>query len=169
MQFWSTILGVILGGILAISGGFLEKIYERRKERESLRAALRAEIQAILAIVERRDYIARLSNFIEAIKGGSTNVFEIRIGRDYDIVFRSNCGKLGLLPSETAVRTVGFYYLVSSVVEDLVLLQDASESASLQTRYQLDRQRGNLAFHEQMRELSIETVALGNDLIQELA
>ena len=169
MQFWSTILGAILGGILAISGGFLEKIYERRKERESLRAALRAEIQAILAIVERRDYIAGLSNFVEAIKGGSTNLYEIRIGRDYDIVFRSNCGKLGLLPSETAARTVGFYYLVSSVVEDLVLLQDASESASLQTRYRLDTQRGNLAFHEQMRELSIETVALGNDLIQELA
>ncbi len=92
-----------------------EKIYERRKERESLRAALRAEIQAILAIVERRDYIAGLSNFVEAIKGGSTNLFEIRIGRDYDIVFRSNCGKLGLLPSETAARTVDFYMIGSGV------------------------------------------------------
>jgi hypothetical protein len=87
--------------------------------------------------------MARLSNFIEAIKGGSTNCFEIRIGKDYDIVFRSNCSKLGLLPSETVARTVGFYYLVSSVVEDLALLQDASESASLQTRYRLDTQRGN--------------------------
>jgi hypothetical protein len=87
--------------------------------------------------------MARLSNFIEAVKGGSTNCFEIRIGKDYDIVFRSNCGKLGLLPSEAVARTVGFYYLVSSVVEDLVLLQDASESASLQTRYRLDTQRGN--------------------------
>jgi hypothetical protein len=68
MQFWLT----ILGAILAISGGFAEKAYARRKERKSLRAALRAEIQAILAIVERRDYIAGLSKFIEAIKGGET-------------------------------------------------------------------------------------------------
>ena len=164
-----TILATILGGILAISGGFAEKIYEQRKERESLRAALRAEIQAILAIVERRDYIAGLSKFIEAIKGGAPDLFEIRIGKDYDIVFRTNCGKLGLLPSDTAAKTVGFYYLVSSIVEDLVLLQNACESANLRTRYGLDTQHGNLAFHEQMLRLSSETVTLGNHLIQKLA
>jgi hypothetical protein len=129
---------------------------------------LRAEIQAILAIVERRNYIAFISDFIEAIKGGSTNFFEARIARDYDIVFRSNCDKLGLLSSETAARTVCFYYLVSAVVEDLDLLRDAGESGGLQTRYGLNTQAGNLAFHEQMRQLSIETIALGNDLIREL-
>jgi len=180
MQFWLTILvailgvlgtmfGTIIGAILAISGGFAEKIYERRKERESLRAALRAEIQAILAIVEERKFIADLSKFIEAIKGGATNFFEIRIAKDYDMVFRSNCGKLGLLPPETAAETVRFYFMVSSVREDLVLLQNASESANLRTSYGLDTPHGNLAFHEQMLRFSIETVTLGNHLIQELA
>ena len=130
-----TILVTILGAILAISGGFAEKIYQRRKERESLRAALRAEIQAILAIVERRHYIAALSNLIEAIRGGSTNFFERRIGSRYDIVFRSNCDKLGLLSSETAARTVRFYFQVSSVVLDLNLLRDAVDSPGLQARY----------------------------------
>jgi hypothetical protein len=165
MQFWST----ILGAILAIGGGFVAKIYERRKERESLRAALRAEIQAILAIVERRDYIPGLSRFVEAIRAGSPNFFEVRIGRDYDIVFRSNCDKLGLLLSETAAKTVRFYYLVSSVVEDINLLRDAGESPALQARYGLNANARNLAFHEDMLRLSLETVALGNNLIQELA
>ncbi len=60
------------------------------------------------------------------------------------------------------------YYLVSSIKEDLDLLQDAAESVGLQTRYGLNTQAGNLAFHEQIRQFSIETVALGNDLVQEL-
>jgi hypothetical protein len=166
MQFWQTILSLIVGGIIAIGGGFAERIYERRKERESLRAALRAEIQAILAIVERRNYIAGLSNFIEEIKRGSTSLFEIRIKRDYDMVFRSSCGKLGLLPSETVAKTVRFYYLISSIIEDLILLQDASGSVDLRTRYRLDTQRGNLAFHEEMWKLSVDAVALGDDLIR---
>jgi len=80
MQFWSTLLSVVVGGIIAIGGGFVQRICERRHERKSLRAALRAEIQAILAIVERRHYIAALSNLIEAIKSGSNNFFERRIG-----------------------------------------------------------------------------------------
>jgi hypothetical protein len=168
IQFWSTIIGVIVGGIIAIGGGFVQRICERRQERKSLRAGLGAEIQAILDIVGRRDYIEGLSKFIEAIKGGATNLFQVRVGKDYDTVFKSNCGKLGLLPSETAAKTVRFYYLVSSIVEDLDLLRDAADSAGLQTRYGLNTQRGNLAFHEQMQQLSIETIALGNDLTQEL-
>jgi len=165
MEFWLT----ILGAILAVGGGFLAKAIERRQDRKSLRAALRAEIQAILAIVERREYLPGLSRFVEAIRVGSPNFFEVRIGKDYDIVFRSNCDKLGLLPPETAARTVGFYYLVSSIVEDLNLLRDAGESPGLQARYGLNANARNLAFHEEMLRLSLETVALGNNLIQELA
>ena len=164
-----TILGTILGAILAISGGFAEKAYARRKQLQSLRAALRAEIQAILAIVERRDYIPGLSAFVDAIRAGAPNFFEVRIGRRYDIVFRSNCDKLGLLSSETAARTVRFYFQASSVVLDLNLLRDAVDSPGLQTRYGLNQRDRNLAFHEEILRLSHETIELGNDLIQKLA
>ena len=67
------------------------------------------------------------------------------------------------------VALVTFYYQVSSIVEDLVLLQDAGDSPGLQVRYGLNTQRGNLAFHEQMLKLSVETIALGNHLTQKLA
>lgn len=165
MQIWLT----ILGAILAIGGGFLEKAYARRKERQSLRAGLQAEIRAILAIVQRRNYIAGITAFIEAIGNGSTSLFEARVSTDYNVVFKSNCDKLGLLPSDLAARTVTFYYLVSSVAEDLDLLRDASESASLRSRYGLHTQAGNLAFHQQLRQLSIETLTLGNEIIPQLS
>jgi len=169
MEFWSTIFATVVGGTLAIGGGFLASVYERHQERKSVRAALRSEIQSILAIVERRDYIGGLSNRIEAIRAGSPNFFLVRIAKDYDVVFRNNCGKLGLLSSEIAAKTVRFYYLISSVVEDLNLLQDAGGSPGLQERYGLNTLAGNLAFHEQMLQLSRETFDLGTELIQELA
>jgi hypothetical protein len=122
-----------------------------------------------LAIVERRHYIEVLSNLIEAIKGGSTNFFERRIGSRYDIVFRSNCDKLGLLSSETEARIVRFYFQVSSVVLDLNFLRDAVDSPDLQARYGLNQRDRNLAFHEEVLRLSRETIELGNDLIQRLA
>ena len=122
----------------------------------------------ILAIVERRHYIEALSNLIEAIKGGSTNFFERRIGSRYDIGFRSNCDKLGLMSSETA-RIVRFYFQVSSVVLDLNFLRDAVDSPDLQARYGLNQRDRNLAFHEEILRLSRETIELGNDLIQRLA
>jgi hypothetical protein len=167
MEFWPTILATIVGGILVIVGWFVPKAIERCQERKSVRAALRAEIQAILAIVEQRDFIASLSNFIERIEGG--DLFQRRIGRDYNIVFRSNCDKLGLLSSETAARTVRFYFQISSVVEDLSLLRDAGAVPDLQARYGLNQRDGNLAFHEEILRLSRGTIDLGNELIQELA
>jgi hypothetical protein len=63
---------IILGAILAISGGFAEKA--RRRKNGKVCAPPSCKIQAILAIVERRDYIAGLSKFIEAIKGGETGL-----------------------------------------------------------------------------------------------
>jgi hypothetical protein len=169
MHFWSTIISVIVGGIIAIGGGFIQRFYERRHEKRSLRAALRAEIQTILDIVGRRDYIEGLSKFIDAIERGSTNLLQIRVGRDYDTVFKTNCGNLGLLPSETAGKTVRFYYLVSSIAQDLDLLRDAADKPLLQAQYGLNTQDGNLAFHKQMQQLSIETIELGKKLVSELA
>ena len=83
--------------------------------------------------------------------------------------FQKYCGKLGLLSSEVAAKTVRFYYSISSVVEDLDLLQDAGGSLGLQERYGLNTPAGNLAFHERMLQLSRETFDLGTELIQELA
>ena len=52
---------------------------------------------------------------------------------------------------------------------DINLLQDASRDSGLQERYGLNTPAGNLAFHEEMLQLSREAFDLGNELIQELA
>jgi hypothetical protein len=165
----TAIIGGIVGGLIAIGGWFVQNAYERCEERKSIRAALRSEIQSILAIVERRDYVRGLSDRIEAIRAGSPDFFFVRIANDYDIIFRTNCSKVGLLSPRTAARIVRFYYLVSSAVEDINLLQDAGRDHGLQERYRLNTPDGNRHFHEEMLQLSRDAFALGRELVQELA
>jgi len=62
-------IAAIVSGLFALFSQWLE----RKRRRESVRAGIRAEIQAILDIAKRRDYIASVSNFINPVKDGSTN------------------------------------------------------------------------------------------------
>ena len=170
----SDLFKIVLTASLTLGGGVillvLTQFLTRCQERKSVQAAVRSEIQSILAIVERRQYIRVLSNFIETIKkDGSVRFFQIRVGKDYDLVFRTNCNKLGLLPSETAAKTVRFYHLISSVTQDINLFTELPESPGLRESYGLDTHKGCVAFQEQTLQLSIETFDLGTELIQELA
>jgi hypothetical protein len=119
--------------------------------------------------VERRDYIAGLETFIASIDAQRNGLFQIRIARDYDIVFRSNCNKIGLLPADLSERVVEFYYLISSAIEDIKLLADANASPELRFPWNLHTVEGNRFFHQQLLELSKQASAVGNALATELA
>lgn len=82
----------------------------------------------------------------------------MRIASDYDVVFRANCNKIGLLPADLSGRVVQFYYVISSAIEDLRLLADANVSPELRFPWGLHTVEGNRAFHRQLLEIS-----LGND------
>jgi hypothetical protein len=162
--FWT----LLFGAFLATAGGFWQAQHAHNVERKSLRAAFAAEIRAILSIVERRDYIAGLERFIASIDAQPNVLFQVRIAKEYDIVFRSNCDKIGLLPAELAKRVVQFYYLISSAIEDIKLLADANASPELRLPWNLHTAEGNRFFHQQLLELSRQATALGNALAMEL-
>lgn len=164
-SFWT----LLFGAFLATGGGFLLAQFARYQERKSLRAALASEIRAILSIVERRHYIAGLERFIASIDAQRNNLAQIRIARDYDVVFRSNCDKIGFLPADLAARVVQFYYLISSAIEDLKLLADAHDAPELRLPWNLHTVEGNRFFHQQLLDLSREAIAAGGALAAELA
>jgi hypothetical protein len=164
-DFWA----LLFGAFLATAGGFLRIQYERNQERKSLKAALAAEIRAILSIVERRDYIAGMETFIDSIDAQQNNLFQIRIARDYDVVFRANCNRIGLLPAHLSERVVQFYYLIYSAVEDIRLLADANVSPELRLPWRLDTPDGNRVFHQQLLEISRRAIVVGEAVATELA
>ena len=92
----------------------------------------------------------------------------MRIARDYDIVFRSNCQKIGLLSADLSESVVRFYYLVSSAIEDIRLLNEANVDFKLRLPYRLDTAEGSLFFHQQLLALSRQIVTEGDALAEEL-
>jgi hypothetical protein len=162
--FWT----LLFGAFLATVGGFWQVQHARNQERKSLKAALAAEIRATLSIIKQRHYIAGLERFIASIDHQRNDLFQIRIARDYDVVFRSNSNKIGLLPPDIAERVVQFYFLISSAIEDIKLLADANAAPELRLAWNLHRVEGNRFFHQQLLDLSRQAIAAGEALAADL-
>src|SRR5580704_441696 len=162
--FWT----LLFGAFLATAGGFWQVQHARNQERKSLKAALAAEIRAILSVIEQRHYVAGLEGFIASIDPQRNDLFQIRIARDYDVVFRSNCSKIGLLPPDIAERIVQFYFLISSAIEDIKLLADAYASPELRLPWSLHTVDGSRRFHQELLEISRQAIAAGEALAADL-
>jgi len=167
-QLW-TFLGFLAGAGVTFVAALLPHWWQRRQEKKSIRAALAAEVRAISAIVAYRDYLDGLQRHIASIEREQhTHLYQVRIARDYDIVFRSNCDKIGLLPADLSGSVVRFYYLVSSAVEDVRLFNEANVDFKLRLPYRLDTAEGSLFFHQQLLALSRQIVTEGDALAEEL-
>jgi hypothetical protein len=163
------LVGFLAGAGVAFVAALLPYWSQRRREKKSFRAALAAEVRAISAIVAYRDYVDGLQRHIASIEREQhTHLYQVRIARDYDIVFRSNCDKIGLLPADLSENVVQFYYLVSSAVEDIRLLNEANVDFKLRLPYRLDTSKGSLFFHQQLLALSRQIVTQGNALAERL-
>jgi hypothetical protein len=167
-ELW-TLLGVLAGAGVTFVAALLPHWSQRRQEKKSIRAALAAEVRAISAIVAYRDYLDGLQRHIASIElEQHIYLYQVRIARDYDIVFRSSCDKIGLLPADLSESIVRFYYLVSSAVEDVRLLNEANVDFKLRLPYRLDTAQGSLFFHQQLLALSRQIATEGNALAEEL-
>jgi hypothetical protein len=167
-QLW-TFLGFLAGAFVTFVAALLPHWWQRRQEKKSIRAALAAEVRAISAIVAYRDYLDGLQRHIASIEREQhIHLYQVRIAMDYDIVFRSNCQKIGLLPADLSESVVRFYYLVSSAIEDIRLFNEANVDFKLRLPYRLDTAEGSLFFHQQLLALSRQIVTEGNALAQAL-
>ena len=167
-QLWP-FLSFLAGAGVTFVAALLPHWWQRRQKKKSIRAALAAEVRAISAIVAYRDYVDGLQRHIASIEREQhIHLYQVRIARDYDIVFRSNCDKIGLLPADLSESVVRFYYLVSSAVVDLRLLNEANVDFKLRFPYRLDAAEGSLFFHQQLLALSRQIVTEGNALAQRL-
>lgn len=167
-QLWP-FLSFLAGAGVTFVAALLPHWCQRRQEKKSIRAALAAEVRTISAIVAYRDYLDGLQRHIASIEQEQhTHLFQVRIARDYDIVFQSNCQKIGLLKADLSESVVLFYYLVSSAIEDIRLLNEANVDFKLRLPYRLNTAEGSLFFHQQLLALSRQIVTEGDALAEEL-
>ncbi len=113
------ILAAVIGGALAIVGGFFGHVWQTRKERKSVAGAFAGEIRAILGIIRKRRYMEGIEALIAAMKADNVpRPFHLDVRQFYFTVFEANAGKLGLLPSNCASDVATFYVITKSLLED---------------------------------------------------
>lgn len=126
-QMITQLVAVVIGGLIAITGGFLSTtVLERRRQRQesrNLALAFRGEITAILELIRERNYIKRFQQVIEQIEeNGEPFYMPFHIRFKYDLVYTNNVSKIGLLKEPLHEQIPLFYTRLTSILEEMVNL-----------------------------------------------
>lgn len=124
------LLQTLVGGLLTFLGGLLGSVIiqqrQRKAERNSLASAFYGEIQALLKIIERRQYIQRIQEAIKDIRSNREISFRIKVTRKYFNVYEKNLDKIGILPNPLPEKIVDIYTVMTAILDDLDLIDDES-------------------------------------------
>lgn len=125
---WS-LLAVIVGGMLSISGGFVSTVLlERqrlRRESRNLALAFKGEISALLNHIEVRGYTNRFQQVIEQMETSRQPFFmPFNIRHSYDRVYENNVNGIGQLKGPLPEMIPVFYTQLNSIMEDLENMGD---------------------------------------------
>ena len=113
------VVPVLVGGAIALLDGHLGVWLEHRRSRKSLARAIAGEVESILLIIEKRQYLSRLEQMIAL----QTEIrqplpFHFSVKYNYFEVFQANAGKIGDLPSWVAGKVVSFYTIAKALLEE---------------------------------------------------
>lgn len=161
----SNLIAVVIGGLLATTGGIVSAlIIERQRRRvdsRNLALAFKGEISALMQNFEFRSYERRFEEVIEQIETTRQPFFmPFRIRYTYDRIYEENAERIGLLRGQLPERIPFFYTLLRSMMEDMSSLGDGTYDSlelDLLLRIYRDAQRGLAAL-----------AAHGQEIIQEI-
>jgi hypothetical protein len=127
------LIAVIIGGLIAITGGFLSTmLLERqraRRDSRNLALAFSGEITAVLELIKERNYEERFTQVINQIEEtGKPFYMPFRVRFKYDRVYEANVSRIGLLELPLPEEIPLFYTRLTSILEDLVSLGDGTYS-----------------------------------------
>ncbi|MBD2232234.1 hypothetical protein [Phormidium tenue] len=119
----------LIGGLLTFIGGLLGSVLiqqrQRHLERKSLASAFHGEIQALIGIVQKRQYIQGIKNAINDLKSGKRITYQMRVTRKYFNVYDENLDKIGILPCPLPEMIVELYTIMTAVLEDLDVINES--------------------------------------------
>ena len=105
------LIGVIVGGVLALLGSFGAKLFEEWLQVRALRGAFRAEIEGLLDIAAIRRHEEVAEGFIAAWKSNNPVPF-FSYGMELasrNPVFSANVGRIGSIGRQLAGEVTAFY------------------------------------------------------------
>lgn len=150
------IWGVIVGGALAMSGSFLAKWQNERRQRKVLRAAIRAEIRTILRAAQARDFEVMFRDYVQQWDNANVEKRIVVWGFDSpqaDPIFNANAEKIGTLGADVVEEVGMFYGLVQSIRVDLTAYQK-DEMAPLAAQHRVEVVRRSLAMWDEAKAIA---------------
>lgn len=160
------LIAVIVGGFLAISGGFFSNLFlEWRHDcrlRKNLALAFQGEITAILEMVRKRGYIEGLKNALRDIENAGQPVgFYFRARRKYFSVYDAHVGAIGMLSPPLSNLVARFYTQANGILEDIEQLGEIDLSTA-------DPKILSKLYRE-LLELFEDTASVGEQVIKEVS
>lgn len=131
LKDYMPLIGVVVGGTLAIVGGFASSLFvEWRRDvskSKKLAFAFKGELQALSSIANKRGYVKHIKSIINAMEETNQPIFvHIHVRREYFNVFNSNVSKIGALKNPLPELIARFYVQANSVLEDLQSYRDGT-------------------------------------------
>jgi hypothetical protein len=163
----NALIPTVVGGVLAIAGGFAAKFWQDHADRKSLRCALAAEIRAFLYTLEREKLRELFKDTYDRIsRENRLPRFPVAVRTVYNSVFSGAAGKLGQLDASLVGDLVEYYYTVQTVVELMEIfsanLQDicdrGAETDSEEIREQLELLADIIKLTDEAREKAVDLV-----------
>lgn len=159
------LVGVVVGGVLAVLGGFVSNIlierYTDAREAKRLALAFKGEIQALSHIVRKRNYVNAINDVIREMERREEPLFvNIQVRRDYFNVFKNNVGRIGSLKNPLPEKIARFYVQANSILEDLQSYRDGTYSnAALESV---------LSSSRDLVEMIEDTFSLADDIVKDI-
>ncbi len=126
MTFAQTLFAALMGGVLAILGGFATHTWQALLKRNSLATAFRGEIYAIVENAKRRGYVEHYKSYLNIWKQGKTlgsrpSMFGINelTPENSAPIFYANLGDVGCLEARNCRDVVRFYSIFSGINQDI--------------------------------------------------
>jgi hypothetical protein len=165
LKDYMPLIGVVVGGVLAIVGGFASNLFVewRRSVAESKKLALafKGELSALSLIAIKRGYVENIKAIIESMEETNQPLFvQIHVRREYFNVFNSNVSKIGALKNPLPEMIARFYVQANSILEDLQSYCDGTwANTSIESL---------IASKKELVSLMEDTFALADEIVEKI-
>lgn len=127
-----TLISVIVGGCATYLAQSKINKNNRKAEAESLLNAIKSEIKTALILLKERGYLESLENSILYYPSAEVLASPIKFNNDdiprmiidkhnlYNIIYKNNVSKIGLIDKNIVIKIVQFYGLIEAILQDFI-------------------------------------------------
>lgn len=122
LPVYAALGGSLAGALGTFFPSFLIEKYKDKQESNRLLSSLLAEVQALLNIIEYREYgdsIKKIISYLKTQKINTTQRLTVIVPDHYCRIYQENAGKIGIIPYKHAHKIIIFYQLIDAVVQDV--------------------------------------------------